>query len=386
VDEIDKALANTENNVDVAARYIKMRTKYHREITAYLSKRGHIEMRYHQEMLKLARKTHTAVTELRQQEECLPLVDLFLESVDQDMRFSSNSNTIFNIQVGGKVVEPLEQKTAENERHKKELTQTWQKELKKLTDAKTAMKSAKAKYSFMGQDLARVKTLLTAEPYGKQADKRKKEVAELEMRWQEAEAAYKNAVAVCNSCQYQVHKSAQQSILCAYRRLVLDFDMSLKSKLETYFQLQHNFFSPIPEVMASYLSAVQDCEVGQHFMQYIRRHPTMSREPEDYLFEEFNPEEEDTDESTSSGLTELSRTRSSSSSETVHRVPLISDALRRALSPQLLPAWGSSAESRARVSPRVGKLEGDRTRPNSMAFLLDPNTEFVKHSGPRRSK
>jgi hypothetical protein len=293
VDEIDKALANTENNVDVAARYIKMRTKYHREITAYLSKRGHIEMRYHQEMLKLARKTHTAVTELRQQEECLPLVDLFLESVDQDMRFSSNSNTIFNIQVGGKVVEPLEQKTAENERHKKELTQTWQKELKKLTDAKTAMKSAKAKYSFMGQDLARVKTLLTAEPYGKQADKRKKEVAELEMRWQEAEAAYKNAVAVCNSCQYQVHKSAQQSILCAYRRLVLDFDMSLKSKLETYFQLQHNFFSPIPEVMASYLSAVQDCEVGQHFMQYIRRHPTMSREPEDYLFEEFNPEEEE---------------------------------------------------------------------------------------------
>ena len=28
-------------------------------------------------------------------------------------------------------------------------------------------------------------------------------------QWQEAEAAYKNAVAVCNSCQYQVHKSAQ---------------------------------------------------------------------------------------------------------------------------------------------------------------------------------
>ena len=91
-------------------------------------------------------------------------------------------------------------------------------------------------------------------------------------------------------------------------------------------------------------------------------------------------------EPTSSGLPELSRTRSSSSSESVHRAPPISDALRRALSPQLLPAWGTSAESRARVSPRGGKVEGDRTRPNSMAFLLDPNTEFVKHSGPRRSK
>ena len=45
--------------------------------------------------------------------------------------------------------------------------------------------------------------------------------------------------------------------------------------------------------MASYLSTVQDCEVGQHFMQYIRRHPSMSKEPEDYLFEEFNPQEEE---------------------------------------------------------------------------------------------
>ena len=40
------------------------------------------EMRYQQEMLKLAKKTHYAVSELKKQE-CLPLVDLFLDSVDQ---------------------------------------------------------------------------------------------------------------------------------------------------------------------------------------------------------------------------------------------------------------------------------------------------------------
>ena len=93
------------------------------------------------------------------------------------------------------------------------------------------------------------------------------------------------------------------------------------------------------------------------------------------------------DESPSSGLPELSRARSSSSSETIHHTPpLISDALRRALSPQPLPIWGGTAEPRPRVSPRVGKMEGDRTRPNSMAFLLEPGTEFVKQSVNRRSK
>ncbi len=43
------------------------------------------------------------------------------------------------------------------------------------TDARSAMKAAKAKYEFLGQDLIRVKTL---DPYGKQADKRKKEAVD----------------------------------------------------------------------------------------------------------------------------------------------------------------------------------------------------------------
>ena len=70
------------------------------------------------------------------------------------------------------------------------------------------------------------------------------------VQWQEAETAYKNAVAVCNECQYQVHVSAQvglylsliiqvlivdilfvshqKSILCAYRRQVMEFDIQLR--------------------------------------------------------------------------------------------------------------------------------------------------------------
>lgn len=44
--------------------------------------------------------------------------------------------------------------------------------------------------------------------------------------------------------------------------------------------------------MDTYLSTVQGYEAGQDFMHYIRRHPKMKEEPEDYLFEEFNPVEE----------------------------------------------------------------------------------------------
>ncbi len=44
------------------------------------------------------------------------------------------------------------------------------------------MKAAKAKYRFYGEELSRVKNLLAVEPYGKQAEKRKREVSELETK------------------------------------------------------------------------------------------------------------------------------------------------------------------------------------------------------------
>ncbi len=49
------------------------------------------------------------------------------------------------------------------------------------------------------------------------------------LQWQESEGVYKDAVAHCNDCQYQVLEMAQKSILCAFRRIVIGFDTALKS-------------------------------------------------------------------------------------------------------------------------------------------------------------
>ena len=44
------------------------------------------------------------------------------------------------------------------------------------------MKNAKTKYEFYGQELVRIKNLLGNEPVGPKADKRKKEIVELETK------------------------------------------------------------------------------------------------------------------------------------------------------------------------------------------------------------
>lgn len=44
--------------------------------------------------------------------------------------------------------------------------------------------------------------------------------------------------------------------------------------------------------MAKYLDDVRDYQIGTGFMAYIERYPKQREEPEDYLFEEFDPEAE----------------------------------------------------------------------------------------------
>ena len=49
-------------------------------------------------------------------------------------------------------------------------------------ESRTAMKSSKARYEFFGQELIRIKNLLANEPVGPRADKRKREITELETK------------------------------------------------------------------------------------------------------------------------------------------------------------------------------------------------------------
>jgi len=56
-------------------------------------------------MAKLGKSTQQALDELLTQEPCLPLVTTFKASIEQDMKFATNCNTTYNIQVGGKLIE-----------------------------------------------------------------------------------------------------------------------------------------------------------------------------------------------------------------------------------------------------------------------------------------
>lgn len=44
--------------------------------------------------------------------------------------------------------------------------------------------------------------------------------------------------------------------------------------------------------MAHFHERVSDYRIGSEFMEYIQRHSRRVEEPEDYLFEEFDPEAE----------------------------------------------------------------------------------------------
>lgn len=80
------------------------------------------------------------------------------------------------------------------------------------------------------------------------------------------------------------------------------------------------------------------------------------------------------------------RTRSSSSSDTVYSAPPLNhDPSHRMPSPQL--GYGfASGHSESRAFQQAGTMEGDHVPVNSMAFLLEASTDYIKPSTNRRSK
>ena len=86
------------------------------------------------------------------------------------------------------------------------------------------------------------------------------------------------------------------------------------------------------------------------------------------------------EETVSSQPSVVCRFRSSSLSDTIHHAPPLNDKLQETPTPQ---SWiASSSEPRARAPCHARKVEGERTRPNSMAY---PNEDIPGQLSTRRS-
>ncbi|XP_065904356.1 rho GTPase-activating protein 45-like isoform X2 [Dysidea avara] len=288
--DIDKALLCTESAVDVAVVNSKTRTKYMREITTYMNKRAAIVADYYRQISKLNKHVRDVVSDLAtESDDSLPLLGLFQQCLDEDVNYARTYNNTFNFHVSQKFVEPIEKQTAECMKLRKELKDTWSREQKKLSECKAAMKASKSKYTMLGQELSRLKAIqMHKDEVGHKQEKRKKEISDIQTKREEAETTYKRAVDDANDCQYQVHVS-QKSILCAFRRMVMDSDQSLKANFEHHFAMQCNFFEQFPHRFMALQTQVSGFEPGRDFYQYVIRRPQLKEEPKEFVFQEFDP-------------------------------------------------------------------------------------------------
>jgi hypothetical protein len=216
-----------------------------------------------------------------------PLIYLDLSS--QDVHYGKMSDTTFNLQVGHKLTEPLSRKNCTNQLKMKELKENWNKEQKKLNDAKSALNNSRQKYFMLGGEIVKARLVVQDGPPHK-VEKKRRELLDLEAKFAEAEQSYRRLVEEANGCQYQVH-TAQKSILCALRRLIIETDQIVMMGFENYFNIQHRFFQQFPKVRQTLREKTMDFDIGRDFYEFVTQHMEVPAQPRDFYFQELNLED-----------------------------------------------------------------------------------------------
>lgn len=265
-DELDRALMQLEDSVDIAMQRTKIWTKYSKDIETYVDKRAHLELEYTAKLAKLASATKAAITE----ENYLPFQSIFVTALEQDIDYAENATKTYADLMSSKFTQPLSLRRNTHERVRKELKERWAKACRKMSEALVNLEKAKKLYIQKQQELEKEESSsagLTAFARGtkkKEGDLRKAD---------EAEDLYRQSVQEANARQREL-ESTKSKVLVELRQLVYQCDMTMKAVTCNYFQMMNTLASPSPVRFQTLAESSRNYEPGNQFSEFVRRQQT----------------------------------------------------------------------------------------------------------------
>ncbi|KAL9950291.1 hypothetical protein ACROYT_G042770 [Oculina patagonica] len=263
--ELDRALIHLEHGVDIAMQRTKIWAKYSKDIETYVDKRAHLELEYTNKLSKLAQTTRAAITE----ENYLPFQSIFVTALDQDIDYAENASKTYSALMSSRFMEPLTARRNKHEKIRKDHKEAWAKALKKVNEATTNLKKAKALYIQKQQELEK-----EGGSKKKEGDLRKAD---------EAEEYYKSSVAEANARQQELEKT-KANILVELRQLVYQCDQTMKAVTCNYFQMMNALASCAPVQFQTLAESSRNYEPGNQFSEFVRLQQANSPQAVEQVF------------------------------------------------------------------------------------------------------
>ncbi|XP_054718657.1 rho GTPase-activating protein 45-like isoform X2 [Uloborus diversus] len=272
-EEIDARLARLNDGVDLALRRAKVWSKYAKDVMTYIEKRCSAEAEHAKNLVKLAQTMRPILKE----ESFLPFQSIYYMALDQDYDNGQTSLKTCAVLQGHKFIEPLTARRNEHERYRKQIKETWHRELKRMHEAITNLRKAKALYFQRQQEYEKAKdSALRAESNEgletSKVDKKRKVEDDALQKAMEAETTYKTCVLEANERQLALEK-VKGEVLQQVRELIYQCDQTMKAVTVGYFQLQSTLSAHAPVQFQTLCESSRLYEPGTQYMEFVKRLP-----------------------------------------------------------------------------------------------------------------
>ncbi|XP_067137055.1 rho GTPase-activating protein 45-like isoform X2 [Centruroides vittatus] len=269
--EIDGCLMQHDHGVNLALQRAKVWSKYAKDVMTYIEKRCHLEIEHARSISKLAQMTRPILKE----ENFLPLQSIYCAALDQDIENSGNSVATCSVIQGPKFIDQLSNRRSEHEKLRKQIKEMWQKEIKKMHEAISNMKKAKASYFQRQQEYEKAKeSVLKAESTEgaetSKVDKKRRIEDDALHKAIEAETTYKACIAEANEQTVNLEK-VKAKVLKEVRELIYQCDQTMKAVTAGYFQLQYTTSTPAPVQFQMLCESAKSYEVGSQYMEFVKQ-------------------------------------------------------------------------------------------------------------------
>uniref|UniRef100_A0A672GLB7 Rho GTPase-activating protein 29 n=1 Tax=Salarias fasciatus TaxID=181472 RepID=A0A672GLB7_SALFA len=275
--EVDRTLQRQDGGVESALLYAKAWSKYTKELLAWVEKRLNVEC-----AKSFAKMAETAKT-LASQQEFMPFREIYMTAFKNDIEYSQLVLHTAAVLQSNKFMQPLLARKNELDKLRKEVKEQWQRELKKMHEADSALKKARLLQTQRQEEYekAKVSTSRLEEEQagggggGPAAAKLEKRRRLEEEALQKAEEAREH----CKACQVDVGVkrvdlvNTKSEIITQIREMVSQCDLTLKAVTVNWFQLQQAQVVSLPVNNQSLCENAKQYEPGQRYIDFVRNLP-----------------------------------------------------------------------------------------------------------------
>ncbi|XP_051556356.1 rho GTPase-activating protein 29-like isoform X2 [Myxocyprinus asiaticus] len=270
VEQVDLLLLRNDSGVESALLYAKAWSKYTKDVLTWMEKRLSLDMECSKSFVKMAESAKAVAS----QQDYMPFRDIYVSAFKNEIEYNQVLLQTAAALQTNKFVQPLLVRKNDLDKQRKEIKEQWQRELKKMSEAESAVKKARLLKMQKREEYekARSSTSRTEEEQpatgGRTLEKKRRVEEEALQRAEEAQEQYKACVADLEAKKVGL-SNVKSEILAQIRKLVFQCDLTLKAVTVNWFQMQQAQSGPLPVNYQSLCEQAKKYEPGQRYSEFV---------------------------------------------------------------------------------------------------------------------